>query len=432
MAPDRIPTWRVSTIECQSIRNAAVSTVMLHHHPNRLASVMKIDSVDMYYLAMPNVLDIGDGSQDLVLVRVQAGPHIGWGECEASPLTTIASLVAPMSHSACKPVRDSVVGQQLNDVSDIRRIGDLVRANSLDLLQADHTLSGIDIALWDLLGTRLQAPVWQLLGTSRVYPKRPYASQLFGDSPAETLRLARETHAAGYTAAKFGWGPFGTGDLALDVDHVQAAREGLGPETALMIDAGTIWQADVERASLRLKVLDECDVTWLEEPFVTGAFDAYRALAGRAGRVRMAAGEGSHNVWQARHLIDYAGLGYIQIDAGRIGGISPATDVASHAHLGGVTYVNHTFTSHLALSASLQPFAGLEHDEICEYPVAPKALSYDITHNHIERDAMGYIHVPEHPGLGMQLDLEAARNYLVETEITVRGKVLYRTPELVG
>jgi len=393
---------------------------------------MRIDSVDMYYLSMPEVLDIGDGSQDMLLVRVQAGQHTGWGECEASPLTTIASLVAPMSHSACKPVRDSVLGQTLDDVPDIHRIGDLVRANSLDLLQANHTLSGIDIALWDLLGKRLQAPVWQLLGTTRVHPKRPYASQLFGETPEETLRLARETHAAGYTAAKFGWGPFGTGDLQTDVAHVVAAREGMGPETALMVDAGTIWQADVERASTRLKVLDECDVTWLEEPFVTGAFNAYRTLAGRAGRVRMAAGEGSHTVWQARHLIDYAGLGFIQIDAGRIGGISPAMEVASYAQAKGVTYVNHTFTSHLALSASLQPFAGLEHDEICEYPVAPKALSYDITHNHIERDAMGYIHVPEHPGLGMQLDLEAARNYLVETEITVRGKVLYRTPELVG
>ncbi|MGI8405980.1 MAG: mandelate racemase/muconate lactonizing enzyme family protein, partial [Thermomicrobiales bacterium] len=170
---------------------------------------MKIDSVDLYYLSMPEVLDIGDGSQDLLLVRVQSGPHVGWGECEASPLTSIASFVAPMSHSACKPVRDSVLGQTLNDIADIGKIGDLVRANSLDLLQADHTLSGIDIALWDLLGKRLQAPVWELLGEKRVFTKRPYASQLFGDSPEETLRLARETRIAGYTAAKFGWGPFG-------------------------------------------------------------------------------------------------------------------------------------------------------------------------------------------------------------------------------
>lgn len=391
---------------------------------------MKIDSIDLYYLRMPEVLDIGDGSQDLLLVRVQAGPYVGWGECEASPLTSIASFVAPMSHSACKPVRDSVLGQALDDVADIRRIGNLVRANSLDLLQADHTLSGIDIALWDLLGKRLSAPVWQLLGAREAHPKRPYASLLFGDTPEETLRHARQVIAEGYTAAKFGWGPFGTGQLQDDIDQVMAAREGLGPDATLLIDAGTVWLADVERAAARLPVLNACNVTWLEEPFVSGAFDAYRALAKRASTVRLAAGEGSHNVWQARHMLDYADLGFIQIDAGRIGGISPAAEIVRHAGERNVTYINHTFTSHLALSASLQPFAGSRRDEICEYPVAPKPLAYDITVDHIERNGEGCVRVPDAPGLGMRIDLEAARRYLVETEIRVAGDVLYRTPEL--
>ena len=50
---------------------------------------MRIEAVDFYYLAMPEVLDIGDGSQDLLLVRLQAGPYVGWGECEASPLVSV-------------------------------------------------------------------------------------------------------------------------------------------------------------------------------------------------------------------------------------------------------------------------------------------------------------------------------------------------------
>ena len=392
--------------------------------------LMQVDAVDFYYCAMPEVLDIGDGSQDLLLVRVEADGYVGWGECEASPLTSIASLVAPMSHSACKPVRDSVLGQRIDDIDDIRRIGDLVRANSLDLLQADHTLSGIDMALWDLLGKRLQAPVWQLLGHQRVYPKRPYASQLFGDTPAETLALARQTAADGYTAAKFGWGPFGRGTAEEDAEHVRAAREGLGPDLTLLIDVGTVWVDDVERAGAIVDVLRECDVTWLEEPFVSGAFEAYRRLAELAAPVAMAAGEGSHDAWQARHMIDDAGIGYVQIDAGRIGGITPATDVARYARERGVTYVNHTFTSHLALSASLQPFAGHEEAEICEYPVAPKPLALAVTTRHLERDGEGMVHVPEAPGLGMEVDTEALRDYLVDIEITVNGEVLYRTPDL--
>ena len=110
---------------------------------------MKIDSVDFFYLAMPVVQDIGDGSQDALLVRVRAGDCVGWGECEAAPLVSIASWHCPMSHSACKPVSASVLGQRLENAEDIRRINALVRAQSFDVLQADHTLSGIDIALWD-------------------------------------------------------------------------------------------------------------------------------------------------------------------------------------------------------------------------------------------------------------------------------------------
>ena len=144
---------------------------------------MKIESVDFFYLSIPEVLDIGDGSQDVLLVRLQAGYHVGWGECEAARLVSIASLVCPMSHSACKPIQDSVLGQKLDNADDIVRIGNLVRENGLDLLQTDHTLSGIDIAMWDLLGHRLQVPVYQLLGYQYAYPKTPYASVLFGDTP---------------------------------------------------------------------------------------------------------------------------------------------------------------------------------------------------------------------------------------------------------
>ena len=87
---------------------------------------MKIESVDFFYLSMPEVLNIGDGSQDALLVRIQAGDTVGWGECEAAPLPSIASLICPMSHSACKPVQASVLGQHLDSVGDITRIGDLV------------------------------------------------------------------------------------------------------------------------------------------------------------------------------------------------------------------------------------------------------------------------------------------------------------------
>ena len=159
---------------------------------------MKIDAVEFFYLSMPEILDIGDGSQDLLLVRIiDSTGAIGWGECEAAPLVSIASLICPKSHSACKAVADSVVGQRIDSVLDISRIGRLVHQNSMDVLQADHTLSGIDIALWDLLGRRLNEPVYKLLGYPHAYPKMPYASLLFGDKPQHTLDEAKKLRPRG-------------------------------------------------------------------------------------------------------------------------------------------------------------------------------------------------------------------------------------------
>ncbi|MCO5236952.1 MAG: mandelate racemase/muconate lactonizing enzyme family protein [Chitinophagaceae bacterium] len=391
---------------------------------------MKIESVDFFYLSMPEILDIGDGSQDAALVRVRAGGWEGWGECEAAPLPTIAAYVCPMSHSACKPVKASVEGMNLNEPGDIEKISRKVHENSFDLLQADHTLSGIDIALWDLLGKYLNEPVYKLLGYKKAYSKIPYASQLFGDTPEQTYQKALQSKQSGYRAVKFGWGPIGRGTAAMDEAHFKAAREGLGSDRYLMIDIGTCWVEDVTAARERLKVLKEINAYWLEEPFANMALDAYSQLAKSEPRVPLAAGEGCNNFVQAAAMISHAGLQFVQIDTGRVGGITAAKRVADLAAKKGVTYVNHTFTSHLALSASLQPYVGLKEDIICEYPVEPKQLALDITTGHIALNKSGEVAVPEKPGLGVDINVKALKPYLVETDIFIKGKRVYSTPDL--
>ncbi len=391
---------------------------------------MKIESVDFFYLSMPEVLNIGDGSQDALLVRIRAGGLEGWGECEASPLTSIASYVCPMSHSACKPLKYSLEGRNINSAEDIKSISVAVHENSFDLLQADHTLSGIDIALWDLLGKKLNEPVYKLLGYNRAYPKLPYASQLFGDSAEDTFEKAKRTNAAGFKAVKFGWGPFGKSSLENDKAQLTAAREGVGPGTHLMIDAGTAWNNDVSGAEERLTHLDKINAYWLEEPFSNMELDSYKALSASVPKIPLAGGEGCNNFIQAKLMMQYAGLKFIQIDAGRIGGISIAKQVANLAQQSNITYVNHTFTSHLALSASLQSFAGIEKDIISEYPVELKSLAQEISLEKILPDENGYIHVPEQPGLGISIDTQALKKYLVDVEIKVNGKDIYYTPEL--
>jgi len=391
---------------------------------------MRIEAVDLFYLAMPQITTEADGSQDALLVRMAGGGEIGWGECEASPLVSIAAFVCPMSHGVCRPVGASVLGETLESPADIARIGARVRYDSMDLLQAAHSFSGIEMAMWDLIGRKVGEPVWHLLGYPRSFAKRAYASQLFGETPQQTLGRARAARAAGFLAVKFGWGPIGRSDARADREQFRAAREGLGPEATLLIDAGQIWGEDIEAATARLADLEAVEAAWLEEPFAAGALSAYAALAKRSPKVRLAGGEAAHNPAMAEHLIAYGGVGFIQIDCGRIGGIGPAKAVADHAAARGVTFVNHTFTSHLALSASLQPYAGLEAHRLCEYPFAPKPLALAVSANHLTPDEAGEVRAPDGPGLGIDIDTQALRPYLQEVDIAVNGRSLYRTPSL--
>ena len=391
---------------------------------------MRIESVDFFYLSMPLVTTEADGSQDALLVRVRAGGFEGYGECEASPLPSIAAFICPLSHGACQPVSASVLGQSVTGPHDITRLANLVAYQSMDVLQAAHTWSGVEMALWDLLGKVRGEPVWRLLGYTVSHPKTPYFSVLFGDTPQQTLERARQAQVKGFRAAKFGWGPIGRGTAAQDRDHFMAAREGLETDGVLLVDVGQIFASDVLRAAERLPALEEARAVWLEEPFQANAYEAYQALSRRCSNVRLAGGEGAHNFDMARHLIDFGGVGFVQIDCGRIGGIGPAKAVADHAEARGVTYVNHTFTSHLALSASIQPYAGLATHTICEYPGTPKPLALAITGNHLEPDANGQVCAPDAPGLGMKVHVPALADYVVDAEIKVKGRVLYRTPTL--
>ena len=390
---------------------------------------MKIESVDLFYVRMPEVLDIGDGSQDGLVFRIRAGGFEGWGEAVASPLTSIASWIAPMSHSACHPLIDSVLGETIDSPADIARIAKKVRTNSFyGIIQSDLTFSGIEIALWDLLGKAKELPIYQLLGYKTNEKKLPYASVLFGDTPEETRTKAESMRKVGFSAIKFGWGPFGRGSVIEDNEHIFAAREGIGADAHLMIDAGTVFDEDAEAAALRIPALAQAKVKWFEEPVNAYAISLYKQISKINPEVKLAGGEGAHNAMQAQDLIDHGGIGFIQIDTGYIGGIGPAYRVAQYAKARGVKYVNHTFTSQSALAASMHPFAGLKDSWIAEYPMEPKLLCAELNRNRIEMDKDGMISVPERPGLGIEFDTDVIKKYLQDIEIKVEGKILFKTP----
>ena len=384
---------------------------------------MRIENIELFYLSMPEILDEADGSQDSLIVKVEGGGLTGWGECETSPLTSIANFVCPKSHSAANPVRDSIIDQELNNLEDIKKIILKVKSRSLMIAQTPHTFSGIEVAILDLLAKKNQCPIYELLGYKKSIPKLAYASVLFGNTPEETLKIAKKMNQNNFKAVKFGWQNFGL-NLNSDKEHLVAAREGLDNDSMLMIDVGAIWGNNINEALKRDDILSRAKVTWLEEPFYSDAFFEYSELA-RQSSVSLAGGESCHSVESAKNLIRYGGVKYIQIDAGIVGGIIAGKEICEFAEKMDVQYVNHTFTSHLQLSASLQAYTGSVKSTLAEYPMQLKPLAWDITKNHILKNDSGYIITPLEIGHGMEINEKALDQYKMDVEILINSKKIF-------
>ena len=392
---------------------------------------MKITAVDPFYLRMPNITTAADGTQDTLLVRVRTDTGLeGWGECDASPLVSMAVYCCPMSHGNIINIRTSLIGETLDSPSDVLRLSEQVLRNGLDIQQIQHAYSGAEIALWDVIGKKLDKPVYCMLaemsGTSdTAHPKLPYASVLFGDTPEATYQIASGLREQGYRAAKFGWGPMGKFGEANDIALVRAAREGMGSDVQIMIDAGVVWGTDYETAYNRAEAFAEFSPTWLEEPLAPDAIDAYSALTEQNPSVPIAAGEGSSVYRMAEDLIVNGGIQFVQIDAGRIGGIMPSFRVRQLAEQHGIQYVNHTFKSHLSLASSLHVFATNSDFDLLEYPAAGSELSQRLVKNPFQVDSDGMVRVRELPGLGVRVDTEAIRPYLAPVRISVGADTVF-------
>jgi len=396
---------------------------------------LRIEAIDLFYVALPVITRTADGTQDSLVVRVRTDNGLeGWGECDASPLISMAAYVMPMSHSNIINISEALVGGTLNSPKDLIHLRNKAGTYGLDIQQLDHAVSGADIAMWDVLGKYLNEPVWKLIGHSTSHKKLPYASVLFGNDPDETHAIATSIIKRNFQAAKFGWGPIGHGSLADDVALVEAARDGLGPTTKLMVDAGVIWGDDVDAAYERAVKFADLGVTWLEEPLKTEEVNAYKQLSNRIKanniNIGIAGGEGADFYRSADDMMTNGGLDYVQIDVGRIGGITEAKRVADRAKTLGIQYVNHTFKSHLSIAASIHVFAGFRNFDIIEYPAGDSPLILDLTApSGIFRDPEGFVQASDAPGLGVNVNLEAIRKYQRSVNIEIDGQTLYKSSQ---
>src|SRR5947199_5796382 len=171
---------------------------------------MKITRVEPIHLRLPDVNERCDGSQETLVVRVHTDAGVsGVGEVDSSSLVAKAIIDAPLSHKICRGLAECVLQQDPFEIDHlIYRMyeGSIFFGRQGAAIQA---MSGIEIALWDIMGKATKRPVYQLLGGGFRKTFRAYASILFGDTPDETRKIGQGLARQGYKAVKFGWGPMG-------------------------------------------------------------------------------------------------------------------------------------------------------------------------------------------------------------------------------
>ncbi len=360
---------------------------------------MKITQVEAIHLRLPEVNERCDGSQETLVVKVDTDAGItGIGEVDSSSLVAKAIIDAPLSHKICRGLALCVAGEDPFEIDRlIHRMyeGSIFYGRQGAAIQA---MSGIEIALWDIVGKATGQPVYKLLGGGFRKRFRAYASILFGDTPAETERIGARLAGQGYRAVKFGWGPMGQSE-ASDIAHVKAARKGIGDSVELMIDAGLCW--DTATAIRRAKQFEQFNPTWLEEPLHPDNVEGYGRLSAQSP-IKIAAGEEICDVGEFRRMMDVGGIDVVQVDVTRVGGLARSKRIGWDAAERHRLCVNHSYKTGINIAASLHFSAALPNTHYFEYCVEQGALRQTLTKQRFPV-VDGEIAVPEEPGLGVEV-----------------------------
>ncbi len=274
-----------------------------------------------------------------------------------------------------------------------------------------HTISGIDIALWDLLGKAAGQPVGRLLGGRYRDRVKPYASLLMQEPGplADHLAGLKEQ---GFRAFKIGWGPFGRRAGALDEAIVRAARHAIGPESLLMVDAGgsdAFWKQGFKWALRTSHMLASFDVAWFEEPLKPDAMKDY-VLLRRRSPVPIAGGEVLTRRQSFQPWLEAGALDVVQPDVTKVGGISEERRIAWMAQENGVRFIPHGWNTAVGLAADLQLASAFPDTDLVEYLTGSPYVD-DIAAGGWRLDADGMLPIPERPGLGLELDRDAVARH---------------------
>ncbi|GAA2797875.1 mandelate racemase/muconate lactonizing enzyme family protein [Saccharopolyspora taberi] len=274
-----------------------------------------------------------------------------------------------------------------------------------------HVISGVNIALWDVFGQVTGQPVGRLLGGRYRDRVRPYASVL-ADEPSKLAANLEELSEHGFRAFKIGWGPFGRVSAKLDEQIVAAARQAVGAESLLAVDAGgsdAHWRGHLKWALNTAEMLRDHDVAWFEEPLAPDLVDDFAVLRRRAP-VPISGGEVLTRRQSFQPYLSAGAFDIVQPDATKVGGLSESRRIGWLAEAHGCRLVPHGWNTAVGLAADLHLASALPGTDLVEYRTG-SAYVDDLTAEPFRLDADGMLPIPDAPGLGIALDPDKLARY---------------------
>jgi D-galactarolactone cycloisomerase len=279
-------------------------------------------------------------------------------------------------------------------------------------------LSGIDIALWDILGKSRGVPIHQLLGGKCRDNVPVYATALYPEEPSKVAGRARGFAEKGFHGVKIKVGF----DLDQDTRIVRAVREELGKGFTIMTDANQGYTLDV---ALRAAVaFADCGAFWLEEPLFVEDIEGHVELRER-GKVPIAVGENLHTYYAFENFVARRAVDFLQPDVARAGGITEIRKIVALAAEHNLTVSFHTWGDAVALAASLHLSAALKTCGVMELDYTYNPLREELLKEPIEVKN-GFMTPPDKPGLGVELDPRALDKFAFSgsEEIALRQRTL--------
>ncbi|HXV25539.1 MAG TPA: mandelate racemase/muconate lactonizing enzyme family protein [Alphaproteobacteria bacterium] len=375
---------------------------------------MRITDIEIFELRVPGWdANTFDGSYDNCVLRVStdAGTQ-GISEVDSVPSVIRAIIEAPSSHTHARGLKEVVIGQDPLEIEALwERMYDATSYYGRRGVVI-HALSAIDIALWDIKGKALGKPVAELLGRPKRNRLKAYGTVYpLGTTPDEVRSTIDRGLKLGLRAIKIVADPFWRDDLDHAALLIRTAREHVGKDVQLMVDAATAWTKAEEGLPL-MPIFRDYGFAWVEAPLPIDDLDGHARFQGYG--VPIGGGDlGLTTRYEYELLFERGRVDIAQPDVTMVGGLTELKRVAALAKSLGKRVVTHGYKSNITIAANLAFLAQHEDEEILEYSTSQSPLRWELTHERFPIEADGRVAVPKGPGLGVSLNEETLRRYRV-------------------